>query len=183
MESSFNDLTLLWIVLFPMLGAVLNGIGGCFFKVDRSIVKAIAVGSVALSFACAVYAFISLVGVHGEHGDGALTRQVYEWFSVEVYPGRIAPINVRFTMDALSGIMTVMVTGIGLLIHIYSLGYMSEEPSLARFLAYLNLFMASMLILVLASNMPLMFVGWEGVGVCSYLLIGFWFENPDYAAA
>jgi NADH-quinone oxidoreductase subunit L len=183
MKSSFNDLTLLWIVLFPMLGAVLNGIGGCFFKVDRKIVKAIAVGSVALSFACAVYAFISLVGVHGEHGDGALTRQVYEWFSVEVFPGRIAPVNVRFTMDALSGIMTVMVTGIGLLIHIYSLGYMSEEPSLARFLAYLNLFMASMLILVLASNLPLMFVGWEGVGVCSYLLIGFWFENPDYAAA
>ncbi|HEY6879498.1 MAG TPA: NADH-quinone oxidoreductase subunit L [Polyangiales bacterium] len=183
MESSFNDLTLLWIVLFPMLGAVLNGIGGCFFKVDRSIVKAIAVGSVALSFACAVYAFISLVGVHGEHGDGALTRQVYEWFSVEVYPGKIAPVNVRFTMDALSGLMTVMVTGIGLLIHIYSLGYMSEEPSLARFLAYLNLFMASMLVLVLASNLPLMFVGWEGVGVCSYLLIGFWFENSDYAAA
>jgi NADH-quinone oxidoreductase subunit L len=183
MESSFNDLTLLWIVLFPMLGAVLNGIGGCFFKVDRSIVKAIAVGSVALSFGCAVYAFISLLGVHGEHGDGALTRQVYEWFSVEVYAGRIAPVNVRFTMDALSGIMTVMVTGIGLLIHIYSLGYMSEEPSLARFLAYLNLFMASMLILVLASNLPLMFVGWEGVGLCSYLLIGFWFENSDYAAA
>jgi NADH-quinone oxidoreductase subunit L len=183
MESSFNDLTLLWIVLFPMLGAALNGIGGCFFKVDRSIVKAVAVGSVALSFACAVYAFVSLMGVHGEHGDGALTRQVYEWFSIEVYPGRIAPVNVRFTMDALSGIMTVMITGIGLLIHIYSLGYMSEEPSLARFLAYLNLFMASMLILVLASNLPLMFVGWEGVGLCSYLLIGFWFENPDYAAA
>jgi len=102
---------------------------------------------------------------------------------VEVYAGRIAPINVRFTMDALSGLMTVMVTGIGLLIHIYSLGYMSEEPSFARFFAYLNLFMASMLVLVLASNLPLMFVGWEGVGLCSYLLIGFWFENPDYAAA
>jgi NADH-quinone oxidoreductase subunit L len=182
MESSFNDLTLLWIVLFPMLGAVLNGIGGCFFKVDRTIVKAIALGSVALSFACAVYAFLTLVGQHGE-GHAVLTRQVYEWFSVEVYSGRIAPVNVRFTMDALSGMMTVMITGIGLLIHLYSLGYMSEEPSLARFLAYLNLFMASMLILVLASNLPLMFVGWEGVGVCSYLLIGFWFENPDYAAA
>ncbi|MDB4973246.1 MAG: NADH-ubiquinone oxidoreductase chain [Myxococcaceae bacterium] len=181
--ENFNELTLAWIVLFPLLGAVLNGIGGCFFKADKKIVAAIAVGAVALSFACAVYAFTQLLGLHGEDGKGALTRHLYEWFSVEVYAGRIAPVNVRFTMDALSGLMTVMVTGIGLLIHIYSLGYMSEEPSFARFFAYLNLFMASMLVLILASNLPLMFVGWEGVGLCSYLLIGFWFENPDYAAA
>ena len=181
--ENFNELTLAWIVLFPLLGAVLNGIGGCFFKADKKLVAAIAVGAVALSFACAVYAFLHLGGVHGEDGKGALTAQLYEWFSVEVYAGRIAPVNVRFSMDALSGLMTVMVTGIGLLIHIYSLGYMSEEPSFARFFAYLNLFMASMLVLILASNLPLMFVGWEGVGLCSYLLIGFWFENPSYAAA
>jgi NADH-quinone oxidoreductase subunit L len=86
-------------------------------------------------------------------------------------------------MDALSGVMTLVVTGIGLLIHIYSTGYMSEEKSFARFFSYLNLFTASMLILVLGSNLPLMFVGWEGVGLCSYLLIGFWWENPAYAAA
>ncbi|MDB4990878.1 MAG: NADH-ubiquinone oxidoreductase chain [Myxococcaceae bacterium] len=181
--ENFNELTLAWIVLFPLLGAVLNGIGGCFFKADKKIVAAIAVGAVALSFACALFAFSQLLGLHGEDGKGALTHQLYEWFSVEVYAGRIAPVNVRFTMDALSGLMTVMVTGIGLLIHIYSLGYMSEEPSFARFFAYLNLFMASMLVLILASNLPLMFVGWEGVGLCSYLLIGFWFENRDYAAA
>jgi NADH-quinone oxidoreductase subunit L len=181
--ENINELTLAWIVLFPLLGAVLNGIGGCFFKADKKIVAAIAVGAVALSFACALYAFSQLLGLHGEDGKGALTRHLYEWFSVEVYAGRIAPVNVRFTMDALSGLMTVMVTGIGLLIHIYSLGYMSEEPSFARFFAYLNLFMASMLVLILASNLPLMFVGWEGVGLCSYLLIGFWFENPTYAAA
>ncbi len=183
MESSSHELTLAAIVLLPLFGAVLNGIFGCFFKADKKVVAAVAVGAVALSFVCAVYAFTQLLGVRGEHGDGALTRHLYEWFSVEVYPGRIAPINVRFTMDALSGVMTLMVTGIGLLIHIYSLGYMSEEPSFARFFAYLNLFMASMLVLVLASNLPLMFVGWEGVGLCSYLLIGFWFDNPSYAAA
>jgi NADH-quinone oxidoreductase subunit L len=183
MESSFNELTLAAIVLFPLLGAVLNGLFGCFLKADKKVVASVAVGAVALSFACAVYAFIQLLGLHGEHGDGALTRHLYEWFSIEVYPGKIAAVNVRFTMDALSGLMTVMVTGIGLLIHIYSLGYMSEEPSFARFFAYLNLFMASMLVLILASNLPLMFVGWEGVGLCSYLLIGFWFENPNYAAA
>jgi NADH-quinone oxidoreductase subunit L len=181
--DSFNDVLLLWIVLFPLIGAALNGIGGCFFKTDRKLVSAIAVGSVALSFLLALFTFSKLLGVHGEHGDGAISYQAYEWFSVALGDGRTVPINVRFTVDALSGLMLVMVTGIGLLIHIYSVGYMSEEPSLARFFAYLNLFMASMLILVLASNLPLMFVGWEGVGLCSYLLIGFWFENPTYAAA
>jgi NADH-quinone oxidoreductase subunit L len=182
MESSFNELALLLIVLFPMMGAVLNGIGGCFFKADKKVVGLVAVGAVAASFGLALYAFANLVGGHGDDPSFALTEHVYEWFSV-VVNGRVVPVNVRFTMDALSGLMTVMVTGIGLLIHIYSLGYMSEEPSFARFFAYLNLFMASMLILVLGSNLPLMFVGWEGVGVCSYLLIGFWFENPTYAAA
>jgi NADH-quinone oxidoreductase subunit L len=171
MESSFNELALLLIVLFPMMGAVLNGIGGCFFKADKKVVGLVAVGAVAASFGLALYAFANLVGGHGEDPSFALTEHVYEWFSV-VVNGRVVPVNVRFTMDALSGLMTVMVTGIGLLIHIYSLGYMSEEPSFARFFAYLNLFMASMLILVLGSNLPLMFVGWEGVGVCSYLLIG-----------
>jgi NADH-quinone oxidoreductase subunit L len=173
---------LLAIVLLPMLGAVINGLGGCFFKLDKSIVKVVAVGAVAASFGVAVYAFITLLGVTGEDGKGALTYHAYEWFQVGLGT-RTVPINVSFAMDALSGMMTVMITGIGLLIHIYSTGYMSEEPSYARFFAYLNLFMASMLILVLASNMPLMFVGWEGVGLCSYLLIGFWFENADYAAA
>ena len=104
--ENFNELTLAWIVLFPLLGAVLNGIGGCFFKADKKIVAAIAVGAVALSFACALFAFVQLLGLHGEDGKGALTRHLYEWFSVEVYAGRIAPINVRFTMDALSGLMT-----------------------------------------------------------------------------
>jgi NADH-quinone oxidoreductase subunit L len=178
-----NPVFLLLIVLFPLVGAILNGIGGCFFKTSKGVIGSIAVGAVALSFALAIFSFVKLMGIHGEHGDGALTYQVYEWFSVALGDGRTVPINVRFTMDSLSGIMLVMVTGIGLLIHIYSLGYMSEEPSFARFFAYLNLFMASMLILVLASNLPLMFVGWEGVGLCSYLLIGFWFENPTYAAA
>ncbi|MFT3923094.1 MAG: NADH-quinone oxidoreductase subunit L [Myxococcales bacterium] len=179
----FNDGLLLAIVLAPLIGAALNGIGGCFFKTDKKVVSFIALGSVAISFVLALLTFAKLMGVHGEHGDGAITYQAYEWFSVALADGRTVPINVRFTVDALSGIMLVMVTGIGLLIHIYSTGYMSEEASYARFFSYLNLFMASMLILILASNIPLMFVGWEGVGLCSYLLIGFWFENPTYAAA
>jgi len=178
-----NELSLLLIVLFPMLGAALNCIFGCFFKANKTMVGAVAVGAVALSFILAVFSFWQVMQGHHDDASFALVQHVYEWFSVESQLGRTIPINVRFTMDALSGVMTVMITGIGLLIHIYSLGYMSEEPSFARFFAYLNLFMASMLILVLGSNLPLMFVGWEGVGVCSYLLIGFWYENPTYAAA
>jgi NADH-quinone oxidoreductase subunit L len=177
----FNELALLFIVLSPMLGAALNGIAGCFFKAAKGVVSAVAVGSVALSFVLALWGFLTLL--QGDDPKLALSYQAYEWFSVQLSSGASIPINVKFSMDALSGMMAVMVTGIGLLIHIYALSYMSEEPSFARFFAYLNLFMASMLILVLGSNMPLMFVGWEGVGLCSYLLIGFWFENPDYAAA
>jgi NADH-quinone oxidoreductase subunit L len=183
MEDSFNGLILLWIVLFPLIGAALNGIAGCFFGADKKVVGGVAVGAVALSFAFAAYSFVVLLSGAADDPSFALTQHVYEWFSVEMPSTSIVPVNVRFTMDALSGIMSVMVTGIGLLIHIYSLGYMSEESSYARFFAYLNLFMASMLILVLGSNLPLMFVGWEGVGLCSYLLIGFWYENPTYAAA
>src|SRR5689334_2859811 len=179
-----NELLLLLIVLFPMLGAVINGIAGCFLKLDRKVVHAIAVGAVAASFVVSAYLFSQLLGLHHEDPKAAITAHFYDWFSVQLKGGAsTVPVAVKFTMDALSGMMAVMITGIGLLIHIYSTGYMSDEPSYARFFAYLNLFMASMLILVLASNLPLMFVGWEGVGVCSYLLIGFWFENPNYAAA
>jgi NADH-quinone oxidoreductase subunit L len=177
----FNEKALLAIVLLPMLGAVLNGIAGCFFKAEKKVVSAVAVGSVFLSFLLAVYGLVALI--QADDPKTALTYKAYEWFSVQLSSGSTLSIDVAFSLDALSGMMAVMVTGIGLLIHIYALSYMSEEPSFARFFAYLNLFMASMLILVLGANMPLMFVGWEGVGLCSYLLIGFWFENADYAAA
>lgn len=184
MEPTFNEFALLWIVLLPLIGAALNGVAGCFFKAEREVVVGVAIGSVALSFILALYNFAHLFALKGDGQAATITYQVYEWFSIQLAGGATeVPINVRFTMDSLSGLMTVMVTGIGLLIHVYSAGYMEEEPSYARFFAYLNLFMASMLILVLASNLPLMFVGWEGVGVCSYLLIGFWFSNPSYAAA
>ncbi len=168
---------LLWIVLFPLAGAVLNGLFGRF--VERRIVSAIGVGSVALAFGVALAAFLEVAS--GE-APGRLVHDVYEWFAFPLH-GREVSVRVRFVMDALSGVMTLVVTGIGLLIHVYSTGYMHEDPSYARFFAYLNLFMASMLTLVLASSLPLMFVGWEGVGLCSYLLIGFWFENRDYAKA
>jgi NADH-quinone oxidoreductase subunit L len=171
-----------WIILLPLLGAVINGI---FAKgADKSLITGVSVGSVFLSFLLALFCFGKLLGTEGaeEHVD-----TVYEWFRIGA-PGGFGgtfeiPVRVRFVMDHLSGIMTVMVTGIASLIHLYSTGYMGEDPGYRRFMTYLNLFTASMLVLVLASNVPLMFVGWEGVGLCSYLLIGFWWENPAYAAA
>jgi NADH-quinone oxidoreductase subunit L len=178
---------LLAIVLFPLVGAILNGLlgrAGKEWAASRAVVHSVACGSVAASFAFAVWSFTQLIGMHhaAEGQNVSISYTAYEWFSINV-AGKNVPVQVRFVMDTLSGVMTLVVTGIGLLIHIYSTGYMSEEPSYGRFFSYLNLFTASMLILILGSNMPLMFVGWEGVGLCSYLLIGFWWENPAYAAA
>jgi NADH-quinone oxidoreductase subunit L len=171
-----------WIILLPLLGAVINGV---FAKgAAKALVTGVSVGSVFLSFLLALFCFGKLLGAEGPQ---AHVDTVYEWFRVGA-PGGFGgtfdvPVRVRFVMDHLSGIMTVMVTGIASLIHLYSTGYMGEDPGYRRFMTYLNLFTASMLVLVLASNIPLMFVGWEGVGLCSYLLIGFWWENPAYAAA
>ncbi|MFK7991638.1 MAG: NADH-quinone oxidoreductase subunit L [Sandaracinaceae bacterium] len=170
---------LLPIILLPIFGALINGLTG--YRAEKQVVTLVAVGSVALAFVLSTIGFGFLVS-QGHDGTQVLTHDVYEWFSISV-GGLDVPIRVRFVMDHLSGIMTVMVTGIGTLIHVYSIGYMKEDPGYWRFMTYLNLFMASMLILVLASSLPLMFVGWEGVGLCSYLLIGFWYENEDYAKA
>jgi NADH-quinone oxidoreductase subunit L len=93
------------------------------------------------------------------------------------------PVSLAFTVDALSGTMALVVTGVGLLIHVYSTRYMAGDPGYYRFFAYLNLFIFSMLVLVFGANLPMLFVGWEGVGLCSYLLIGFWFEDRAAAAA
>src|SRR4051794_3031563 len=163
-----HEKALLFIVLFPLMGAIVNGLFGR--RAGRPAVHAIAVMSVAVSFGFALFAFAHLYQLRLAHDEEAAIRYTaWEWFSVSIYDRNI-PVQVRFVMDALSGVMTLIVTGIGLLIHIYSTGYMSEEKSYARFFAYLNLFMASMLVLVLGSSFPVLFVGWEGVGVCSYLL-------------
>jgi NADH-quinone oxidoreductase subunit L len=180
-----NEPALLGIVLLPLIGALVCGVFGRIGgPASRGFVHGTACGTVIGSFALAVWCFSKLVGMH-EGPEGAnpvLSFTAYEWFSLTLR-GQSVPVNARFVMDSLSGVMTLVVTGIGALIHIYSTGYMSEEKSYGRFFSYLNLFTASMLILVLGANLPLLFVGWEGVGLCSYLLIGFWYENPAYAAA
>ncbi len=185
MSELLYERALIWIILLPLFGAILNGLFGRFAHKD--IVSALGVGSVAASFGLALICFAHLMTGMDASAQGAqIVVTAYQWFhlSLPTFGGvHEVAIDVRFLMDALSGLMTLVVTGVGLVIHIYSLGYMKDDPGYARFFAYLNLFLASMLILVLGSNLPVMFVGWEGVGLCSYLLIGFWYQTPEFAAA
>ena len=185
-----------WIVLLPLLGAIINGFFGK--KIGREGVYITGVATVAASFLLSIFAFVALVkaghavphvegaeaaGEGGEHPVVQLSYMAWEWFKAPIGGGEAVALKFRYILDALSGIMLLVVTGVGTLIHIYSTGYMSHDEGYARFFAYLNLFMFSMLNLILADNIVLLFVGWEGVGLCSYLLIGFWFTNPQYASA
>ena len=132
--------------------------------------------AIARSFAGAIVLFFEVIK-RPEH-DREIVVKVFDWIQV-------GDLSVAFDLliDPLSALMLLVVTGVGTLIHIYSVGYMHGDPRYSRFFAYLNLFAASMLLLVLANNVVLMYVGWEGVGLCSYLLIGFWFEKPSASNA
>jgi len=161
-----------WIIALPALGVLFNVFVG---RRATGTVKIVGPGLVAAAFAVAVTAAVRLHGL-GEHA--VLRDRVFEW--IHAGPFRA---DAVLRLDALSAVMTLVVTGVGFLIHVYSVGYMHGDRSVARYFAYLNLFTTAMLILVLAENLLLLFVGWEGVGLCSYLLIGFWYEKPANAAA
>jgi NADH-quinone oxidoreductase subunit L len=164
---------LLYIVLMPLIGAFLNGIFGR--RLSEKVVAFIACTMVCVSFLLAVIGSLQIIGAHGEL---RLLQNVYNWIAVEGIS-----VDVTFMLDPLSTIMVLVVTGVSFLIHIYSIGYMHDDPSFPRFFAFMNLFVFSMLVLILGASLPLLFVGWEGVGLCSYLLIGFWFEDPAKASA
>jgi NADH-quinone oxidoreductase subunit L len=169
---------LAWIPLLPLCGAFINLVFGRWFS--RGTVHFFAIASVAAACGIAGYlVFGPLLSAFKTGPANALIDQsVYTWIEV----GKLK-LELAFRLDTLSAVMILIVTFVGLLIHIYSTGYMAHDPRYAAFFGYLNLFMGSMLTLVLASNMPVMFIGWEGVGMCSYLLIGFWYENESYANA
>ncbi len=160
---------LAWIPLLPLLGAAVNGLFGT--RLGRSNVNVIACVSVLGAFFLSCIAFYDVL-------DGPALTYAASWFAA----GRIH-VGAGLLVDHLSGLLLLVVTGIGFLIHVYSIGYMAEDPAHWRYFAYLNLFVGSMLILVLADNLVLLFVGWEGVGLCSYLLIGFWYDDDAKAAA
>src|SRR5882724_5789951 len=177
-----NDYTLLaFIVLLPLLGAAVNGLFGK--RLGKEAVSLLALSVIFISFALAVVTFFGLS--HAQEGEAAARFywKGWEWFHLTQQNGSSVAINVAFSVDALSGTMALIVTGVGFLIHLYSTKYMAEDPGFHRFLSYLNLFIFSMLVLILGDSLPVLFVGWEGVGLCSYLLIGFWFEDDKNAAA
>lgn len=165
--------SLRFIPFFPFLGMLIHVFAGKYL--GRKGVGVVACGVIAASFAVALNAFLTVASAPA---GTALVDTVYTWFAV----GDLA-IDVSLRVDALSAVMCMIITGVGLAIHVYSTGYMSHDPDFARFFAYLNLFTAAMLVLVLGESLPLMFVGWEGVGLCSYLLIGFWYKDRDKATA
>jgi NADH-quinone oxidoreductase subunit L len=167
-----------WIILFPPIGASINGLLGARIQKQfgRGATMAIACLPVTLSFVLAVTAFVQLLGL--EPSQRFLIDDMSRWIHSDSLR-----VNLAFWADPLSAVMLLVVTGIGGLIHFYSGGYLDEEPSLWRFYAYLNLFMAAMLTLVLGDSLLVMFVGWEGVGLCSYALIGFWYKEWANASA
>jgi NADH-quinone oxidoreductase subunit L len=158
----------LWIIpALPLVGFLLNGLFGR--RLPKAIINTIAIASVLFSFAWVLKVFYTA---------GSLDLPVREHYFTWIKSGAFS-VGWDFSVDRLTAVMLLVVTGIGSLIHIYSISYMDHEEGYWRFFAYLNLFMAFMLTLVLASNYLLLFVGWEGVGLCSYLLVGFYFKKKS----
>jgi NADH-quinone oxidoreductase subunit L len=169
-------LSLVWLVpTLPLLGFVLNGGLALSGARGKRLVSIIGVGTLLASFAVAVVVVRALALAHP---DAPLVFHYWDWIPVGTLQ-----VGYALQVDQLSAVMMLVVTGVGSLIHIFSVGYMHEDEGYARYFAYLNLFVFFMLTLVLGANFPVTFVGWEGVGLCSYLLIGFWFTEPVNADA
>ena len=164
---------LIWLVpLLPLAGFLLNGIFNQ--KMPKNLAGLLASGAVFTSFVISLLIFFEV-----QRGNGQpVTVSCLEWFSV----GNLH-IDFSFLVDPVSVLFLLVITGVGFLIHVYSIGYMHADEGYQRYFAYLNLFVFFMLLLVLGSNYVVMFAGWEGVGLCSYLLIGFWFKNNEYNGA
>jgi NADH-quinone oxidoreductase subunit L len=159
------------ILLLPLAGFLINGIFGNRFP--RWLVSAISCGLPAVSFLLVVNVYQELLAT-----NAAVATTLLNWAAMNGFS-----VDVALYFDRIAAVMCLVVTGVGTLIHVYSIGYMAHDRSYARFFAYLNLFLFFMLFLVLGKNLLMLFVGWEGVGLASYLLIGFWFEDPEKTAA
>ncbi|MGH7577239.1 MAG: NADH-quinone oxidoreductase subunit L [Longimicrobiales bacterium] len=168
--------TLLWaIALLPLLGFLINGVAA-FVRPRRAIVPTlVGPGVVGLAF---IVAAVNFARMSGAELHGPIVETYWQWMPV----GNLQ-IDAAFQLDQLSMLLTLIVTGVGFLIHVFSVGYMRGDGGYARYFSYLNLFVFFMLVLVLGASFPVMFVGWEGVGLCSYLLIGFWFRDKEKADA
>lgn len=161
------------LLISPFVGFLINGLFGKWLKGNEKLSGSIGALAVLVSLICSIIAFSSI----NSNPDNTLEGDagvLYTWISGEAFT-----FNIGFHVDALTSIMLLVITGVGFLIHVYSIGYMHGDEGYTRYFAYLNLFVFAMLILVLGNNYLLMFVGWEGVGLCSYLLIGFWYEKQS----
>jgi NADH-quinone oxidoreductase subunit L len=164
---------LVWLVpLIPLIGFIINGLGRNTFS--KGLIGVIGSAAILVPFLISIGIFLAL---------GLDTQKSHEIFLFDWISAGSLNIPLSFLVDPLSSIMLLIITGVGFLIHIYSIGYMHEDAGFGKFFSYLNLFIFFMLLLVLGSNYIVMFIGWEGVGLCSYLLIGFWYTNSSYASA
>ncbi|MDP5140975.1 MAG: NADH-quinone oxidoreductase subunit L, partial [Spirosomaceae bacterium] len=166
------------IPLVPLIGFLINGLG--FRKIPKNVVSIVGVGASFISFLLVAYTFGYGVG------DAAFNSTTFQPINVTLFDWiTVGDLNIPFAfqIDQLTIIMLFIITGVGTLIHVYSMGYMSHDEAYGKFFAYLNLFIFFMLLLVMGNNYVVMFIGWEGVGLCSYLLIGFWNKNFDFGNA
>ena len=164
-----------WLIpLFPLIGFLINGLLGK--RLSKNVVGTIGSLAVGLSFLLTVAIFLEFL--HLPEGSRVVEKTMFTWISSGSFQAQAA-----FLIDPLSLVMLLVVSGVSTLIHIYSVGYMHDDPGFYRYFSYLNLFVFNMLLLVSANNFLLMFVGWEGVGLCSYLLIGFWYERRSASDA
>jgi len=171
-----TSVDLIWLApALALLGFVLNGALAFLRPSAKLLVSVIGSGVLLAAFAVSVVVFTGFVGLHA---DAPVVFRYWSWIPVGTLQ-----VDVAFQVDQLSLVMLLVVTGVGSLIHLFSIGYMHEDPGYARYFAYLNLFVFFMLVLVLGASFPVMFVGWEGVGLCSYLLIGFWYSDAANATA
>ncbi|HOG45015.1 MAG TPA: NADH-quinone oxidoreductase subunit L [Anaerolineae bacterium] len=162
------------IVLFPLVGVLINAFFG--YRLGRRASGIIATVAVGLSFVVALGILAGLLGLPAE--ERSLSIPLFDWIAAGDFH-----VDVSFLVDPLAAVMLLVVTGVGTLIHVYSNGYMAHDPDYARFFTYLNLFIVGMLFLVLAGNFLLLYLGWEAVGLCSYLLIGFWYHKKPASDA
>jgi NADH-quinone oxidoreductase subunit L len=177
---------ILWIILIPLIGAALNGLvfASGFWKkclrgdehTEKKIVSIVGCGVVLVSALISSALFFKLLSMEPQRRE--IIQNLFEWI-----PSGSFTVSFELLFDTLSCVMALIVTWVGFLIHVYSVGYMHHDKAYSKYFTYLNIFIFFMLTLVLGNSFPLMFVGWEGVGLASYLLIGFWYENPENADA
>ncbi len=169
-----HSLLMALVILSPLVGFLINGFR--YKKHSGNLAGGIATGAVFISFISSILLVADVIAMPEESRRIAVT--FFEWIAVDKFK-----VNAGFVVDQISSVMILIITGVGTLIHLFSISYMHHDKGVAKYFAYLNLFIFNMLLLVLGDSLLVMFVGWEGVGLCSYLLIGFWFTDKEKAAA